>query len=108
MAGRANRSRVIETTSEVESRDFACRKKADQRAGATLLQLVEQHSAQNDRAKDDQLRSAAHSCKVHAVLNDGDYQRTDECAKNFALAARKAGAADYDGRDDVHLIHQAI
>src|SRR4026209_562997 len=73
-----------------------------------LFEHVEQDCAEDDQAQDYFLAVAFDAGEVHAVLDDGDDERPDEGAEDFALAAGEAGAADDDGGDDVELIGETV
>ena len=69
-----------------------------------FLQLdVQQHGQHDNRAGHDGLGQRRYAQQVHRVHDQGQDQGADDRAEHAALAARHAGAADYDRGNCRHL-----
>ena len=61
--------------------------------------FVEQHCSENHASQNNLLRIALDVREVHSILNNGDRERSDQCAEHFPFAATETGTANNDGGD---------
>lgn len=71
---------------------------------AAVLQLIEKHSAQYHESEHNFLGVTLDICQIHAVLNDADYQRANECPEDSSLAATETRATDYNCGNHIQLV----
>ena len=70
--------------------------------------FVEQHCSENHASQNNLLRIALDVREVHSILNNGDRERSDQCAEHFPFAATETGTANNDGGDNIQLVHVAV
>src|SRR5262245_43135739 len=62
---------------------------AGQKIGSVFLESIEQQGAENHGAEYDELQTGPHAGEVHAVLDHGSDEGSDQSAEHFALAPGK-------------------